>query len=377
MKERWSGRCDTCSDLVDFRVNPVWSNADIFFLIFPYGIQIQVHFHVGHFLAKGNQQLLVPICFRNKSSTHTDYSSTVYSILNDICQIWPEAFCSGGEVLCVVTPRAPQAPSRHAGWPSSDLNRSHSLPSLTYNACFQYGFVRIFWSCSSRPVTWTIWEAANSWNNLPQFPIFYTATVCSVKRLRPVRQSETRNFWSGPATFYTFLYKLMFKFLKILIRTGNFFSLVLNTGRLSIKWQAPWQFAGRQCILNDDCQIWFKAFASIVSCDSCRLSAAAPDAMVKDSTGGPEIWWIITRVKADSTWFESTAPAKYCVPWMLILCGVTNAAWRHTCLCAILNIALITSLHKWTLERQTCLTFSANVWCWIVKKLSYFNHFSS
>ena len=31
-----------------------------FFSIFPYGIQIQVHFHVGHFLAKGNQQLLVP-----------------------------------------------------------------------------------------------------------------------------------------------------------------------------------------------------------------------------------------------------------------------------------------------------------------------------
>ena len=31
VKERRSGRCDTCSDLVDFRVNPVWSNADIFF----------------------------------------------------------------------------------------------------------------------------------------------------------------------------------------------------------------------------------------------------------------------------------------------------------------------------------------------------------
>ena len=66
--ERRSGRCDTCSDLVDFRVNPVWSNADIFFSIFPYGIQIQVHFHVGHFLAKGNQQLLVPIWGSNSSS---------------------------------------------------------------------------------------------------------------------------------------------------------------------------------------------------------------------------------------------------------------------------------------------------------------------
>ena len=32
-----------------------------FFSIFPYGIQIQVHFHVGHFLAKWNQQLLVPL----------------------------------------------------------------------------------------------------------------------------------------------------------------------------------------------------------------------------------------------------------------------------------------------------------------------------
>ena len=32
-----------------------------FFSIFPYRIQIQVHFHVGHFLAKGNQQLLVPL----------------------------------------------------------------------------------------------------------------------------------------------------------------------------------------------------------------------------------------------------------------------------------------------------------------------------
>ena len=61
MKERRSGRCDTCSNLVDFRVNPVWSNADIFFDLPIYGIQIQVHFHVGHFLAKGNQQLLVPI----------------------------------------------------------------------------------------------------------------------------------------------------------------------------------------------------------------------------------------------------------------------------------------------------------------------------
>ena len=41
----------------------------------------------------------------------------------------------------------------------------------------------------------------------------------------PVRRSETSNFWSGPATFYTFLYKLMLEFLKILIRTSNFFSL--------------------------------------------------------------------------------------------------------------------------------------------------------
>ena len=40
---------------------------------------------------------------------------------------------------------------------------------------------------------------------------------------------ETGNFWSGPGTFYTFLYKWMFEFLKILIRTGNFFSLVMNT----------------------------------------------------------------------------------------------------------------------------------------------------
>ena len=31
-----------------------------FFSIFPYGIKIKVHFHLGHFLAKGNQQLLVP-----------------------------------------------------------------------------------------------------------------------------------------------------------------------------------------------------------------------------------------------------------------------------------------------------------------------------
>ena len=50
------------------------------------------------------------------------------------------------------------------------------------------------------------------------------------QRLRPVRRSETGNFWSGPGTFYTLLYKLMSKFLKILIRTGNFFSLVMNTG---------------------------------------------------------------------------------------------------------------------------------------------------
>ena len=47
-------------------------------------------------------------------------------------------------------------------------------------------------------------------------------------RLRPIRRSETGNFWWGPATFYTFLYKLMFEFLKILIWTGNFFSLALN-----------------------------------------------------------------------------------------------------------------------------------------------------
>ena len=36
------------------------------------------------------------------------------------------------------------------------------------------------------------------------------------------KKSETVNFRSGPGTFYTFLYKLMFEFLKILIRTGNF-----------------------------------------------------------------------------------------------------------------------------------------------------------
>ena len=39
-----------------------------FFSIFPYGIQIQVHFHVGHFLAKGNQQLLVPLFVLEKES---------------------------------------------------------------------------------------------------------------------------------------------------------------------------------------------------------------------------------------------------------------------------------------------------------------------
>ena len=49
------------------------------------------------------------------------------------------------------------------------------------------------------------------------------------QRLRQVRRSETGNFWSGPGAYYTFLYKLMFEFLKILIRAGNFFSLVLNT----------------------------------------------------------------------------------------------------------------------------------------------------
>ena len=41
-------------------VNRVWNNADIFFPIFPYGIQIQVHFYEGHFLAKENQKLMVP-----------------------------------------------------------------------------------------------------------------------------------------------------------------------------------------------------------------------------------------------------------------------------------------------------------------------------
>ena len=42
-------------------VNIVWNNGDNwqFFSIFPYGIQIQVHFHCGHSLANGNQQLLV------------------------------------------------------------------------------------------------------------------------------------------------------------------------------------------------------------------------------------------------------------------------------------------------------------------------------
>ena len=38
-----------------------WDEEQTNFLsIIPYGIQIQVHFHVGHFLAKGNQQLLFP-----------------------------------------------------------------------------------------------------------------------------------------------------------------------------------------------------------------------------------------------------------------------------------------------------------------------------
>ena len=45
---------------------------------------------------------------------------------------------------------------------------------------------------------------------------------------------ETSNFRSGPATFYIFLYKSMFRLFKILIRTGNFFSLVLNCFKPSI-----------------------------------------------------------------------------------------------------------------------------------------------
>ena len=49
----------------------------------------------------------------------------------------------------------------------------------------------------------------------------------SVVLLGPVLQSEISNEWSGQATFYT-LYKSMFKFFIILIRTGNFF-WVLNT----------------------------------------------------------------------------------------------------------------------------------------------------
>ena len=36
-------------------------SMDTFFSIFTYGIQIQVHFQLGHFLAKGNQQLLDPL----------------------------------------------------------------------------------------------------------------------------------------------------------------------------------------------------------------------------------------------------------------------------------------------------------------------------
>ena len=41
--------------------------------------------------------------------------------------------------------------------------------------------------------------------------------------------SDAATFDQDLQLFYTFLYKLTFEVLKILIRTGNFFSLALNT----------------------------------------------------------------------------------------------------------------------------------------------------
>ena len=108
VKERRSGRCDTCSDLVDFRVNPVWSNADIFFDLPIYGIQIQVHFHVGHFLAKGNQ-LLVPINLLpwyswGKNIFYTDVFLVLSWGLLGITSIWSIQECEprGGGLLLAV-----------------------------------------------------------------------------------------------------------------------------------------------------------------------------------------------------------------------------------------------------------------------------------
>ena len=60
-------------------MNPVRNNGDtvvgcFFFQSSHIGIQIQIHFHGSHFLAKGNQQLLVPLLYPRSTKWEGRYT---------------------------------------------------------------------------------------------------------------------------------------------------------------------------------------------------------------------------------------------------------------------------------------------------------------
>ena len=92
------------------------------------------------------------------------------------------ANCSG-YVWCVGdSASSPWPQSRRAGWPSLDLLTDHIPPSLSpiaitrVSSLVSFNILILFVQASH---VIHLGAATNIWNNLPQFPISYTATICS------------------------------------------------------------------------------------------------------------------------------------------------------------------------------------------------------
>ena len=154
------------------------------------------------------------------------------------------------------------------------------------------------WVILAKVMAWYLTAPGYTWTDVDLSPkgFFHQRGISEellmnyqCKRLRAVRRPETGNFWSGPRTFYTFFYKLMFQFLKILIRTGNFFSLVLNTFVKCVEWKLHQRSRLRRpiskirMILLMDAKTWMTSliimFAVRPICvqDSiCKISSESP-----------------------------------------------------------------------------------------------------
>ena len=105
----------------------------------------------------------------------------------------PRTDCSPTSPIATVTlgvfgdsASSPWPQSRRAGWPSFGLQTDHIPPSLSPIAITRVSSLASFniLACSSRAGhVIHLGASTNIWNNLPQFPKSYTATMSSVGNL--------------------------------------------------------------------------------------------------------------------------------------------------------------------------------------------------